>query len=99
MTENYEGKLELATMISALRGELEAAQSDGRGHALQFKIDGIEIEAAVQVQRAREGHGGVKFWVVEAGAGLSQTDSSTQRIKLTVHPAMDTVIADSGRPT
>ncbi|MFJ4687117.1 trypco2 family protein [Streptomyces sp. NPDC088789] len=78
--------IELAEMVRELRRELGAAMADGVGEAVRFELGPVEIEATVAVERAAEGSGKVRFWVVEAGGGGKDTRSRTQRITLTLQP-------------
>jgi hypothetical protein len=91
-----DSRLELATMIEALRDSLETAQAEGRDRATRFHVDGIEVEAIVEVTKEREGSAGVKFWIVEAGGSLSRSSIATQRIKLSL--STDPSLQISRRP-
>ncbi len=77
-----ESRLELATMIQALRNSLDKAQAEGRGRENQFQVDSIEVEAIVEVTNEHTGDVGVQFWVVQAGGSLSRSSIATQRIRL-----------------
>jgi len=77
-----ETRLELATMIEALRNSLDKAQAEGRGRENQFQVDSIEVEATVEVTNEQGGKAGVQFWIVQAGGSLSRSSIATQRIKL-----------------
>ena len=83
MTSN-QSRLELATMIEALRDTLETAQAEGKGRRTRFRVDSVEVEAIVEVTKEHEGSGGVKFWVVEAGGKFSGSSIATQRIMLSL---------------
>lgn len=84
MTSNDESPLELAAMIEALRDSLETAQAEGKGRRTRFAVNSVEVEATVEVTKGREGGGGVKFYVVQAGGKLSSSSIATQRIKLSL---------------
>jgi hypothetical protein len=79
-----ESRLELATMIEALRDSLDKAQADGRDRETKFGVEAIEIEATVEVEKERGIGGGVKFWVIQAGGGISGSSIATQRIRLSL---------------
>ena len=49
--------LELSEVIAGLRGELEKAQKAGEGKAINFGVEGIEIELDVSVAKSFEGEG------------------------------------------
>ncbi|MGW4890918.1 trypco2 family protein [Kitasatospora sp. NPDC004240] len=80
--------IELAEMIAALRGELNAAIAGGDGQAVRFELGTIEIEATVAVEKAAGANGKVRFWVAEAGADGKLTHTRTQKITLTLQPAL-----------
>lgn len=47
--------LELSEVIAGLRGELEKAQEAGKDKAINFGVEGIEIELDVSVAKAVDG--------------------------------------------
>jgi Trypsin-co-occurring domain 2 len=93
VTSNDESPLELAAMIEALRDSLETAQAEGKDRQTRFRVDSIEVEATVEVTKGREGGGGVKFYVVQAGGRASSSNVATQRIKLSMSTDPDLRIA------
>lgn len=76
----------LADAVAALRGELEEAQRQALQSDMRFRIGEVEMEFLVELQREREGKGGLRVWVVEAGVRGSMSHGSTHRVKLTLHP-------------
>lgn len=88
MAANGDRGIELAELVRQLRQELRAAAAEGAqaGDALQFEVGPVEVEATVAVSREGGAHGKVRFWVVEAGADGKAARSTTQRLKLTLHP-------------
>lgn len=78
--------VELAEMIRALRGELNAALVDGTEDPVLFEIGPVEVEATVTAERTAGGRGAIRFWVVEAGADEGRVSSKSQRITLTLQP-------------
>lgn len=92
----------LAETLAGLRAELSRSQKLAKDSNIQFEIQNIDLELKVHVERAEkfEGNLGVKFWVVEAGAGGEQTDTNnrTQTIKLSMK-AKDRINTDAeGNP-
>lgn len=81
--------IELASVISGLRDELERAIVAGEGQALRFELGRIELEVAVAVERSGGAGGKVRFWVVELGAEGKKNATDTQRIKLALAPHLD----------
>jgi hypothetical protein len=49
--------LELSEVIAGLRTELEKAQEAGKGQAINFGVEGIEIELDVAIAKAVDGEG------------------------------------------
>jgi hypothetical protein len=45
------------------------------------------------VEQSKEGKGGLKFWVVEMGGGVTNKDTITHRIKIPLKP-----IGEDGGP-
>ncbi|GAA1940583.1 trypco2 family protein [Kitasatospora viridis] len=80
--------IELAEMIAALRGELNAAIAGGDGQAVRFELGPVEIETTVAVEKAAGANGKVRFWIAEAGADGKSTHTRTQKITLTLQPTL-----------
>ena len=80
--------IELAEVIAELRRELEKATAAARDAELRLELGPIELEVAVAVEREAAGAAKVRFWVVELGGDAKVTDSSTQRITVTLHPRL-----------
>jgi hypothetical protein len=80
--------IELAEFIRKLRAELNEARQEAQNEELQFDVGPIEVELAVEAQREGSGGGGLKIYVVEAGAHKKVADVSTQRIKLSLTPSV-----------
>ena len=78
--------IELAQVIRDLRSELQAAMEAAPMDGLRFELGPVELELTVGVQKAANAEARIRFWVVEVGTdgGISQT--STQRVKLTLQP-------------
>lgn len=89
--------IELSDMIRQLRDELntalgDRAEDDG---GVRFELGPVEIEATVAVGREGDTNGKIRFWVVEAGGSGRNTESQTQRIKLTLQPK---ILTPDGTP-
>jgi hypothetical protein len=76
----------LAEMIESLRAELHAALAAGKGEAVAFDVDKVELELKLAVTRKTTGEGGVAFWVVKAGAGVEAGRDTMHTFKLTLSP-------------
>ena len=76
----------LTEAIGALREELTAAIAAAGAERLKFEVGQITMEFQVVVERAVKGKGGVKFWVVEAGAEASTSTARTHRLTVPLTP-------------
>ncbi len=92
--------IELSQMIIDLRAALERAQAEGEGKSIQFLVNETELELNVKV--AGDANAGIKFYVLSAGAGVS--DEQTQKIRLKLQPVTKVgnkyrkvTIADEGK--
>jgi Trypsin-co-occurring domain 2 len=86
--------IELSTVIRELRRELSTAIGAAAGERLQLGLGPIELEVSVAITSGQDAGGKVRFWVVELGTDLKDAETTTQRIKLTLQPAL----ADSAEP-
>lgn len=80
--------IELGEVIGELRRELQQAMDAGEGQPLRFELGPLELEATVAVEKGGSGGAKVRFWVLELGGDTKVTQSSTQRIKLTLQPRL-----------
>jgi hypothetical protein len=80
------GKIALSEMIEMLREEIASAQRKGKNSTHKFLVESIELELSLEISRKGTGKGGVKFWVVEAGAEYEHANSTIQKCKLTLRP-------------
>lgn len=78
--------MQLADAVEAVRAGLMEGAVRGAGADVRFEVGEIHMEFAVQLQRTRTGRGGVKAWIVEAGAEAARTSGSTHTVSLTLHP-------------
>jgi Trypsin-co-occurring domain 2 len=86
--------VELAELIGQLRAELTEAMRTGEGSDLRFELGPVELELTVAVDKEAKPGAKVRFWVVEVGADMKATSSTTQRIKLKLDPRR---VGQSGR--
>lgn len=103
MTEkNTDTAIGLAETLAGLRAELSRSQGLAKDSNIQFKIQNIDLELKVHVEKAEKfgGNLGVKFWVVEAGAAGDETDtnSRTQTIKLSMKAKDLNSLDEEGNP-
>lgn len=81
-----DGGVPLAAAIAALRGELMAAWTDAQDKTLRFKVAPVELTVEAAVTWNGKVDGGIKWWLLEAGAEVSKEKAVTQTIKLTLDP-------------
>lgn len=83
--DDVDAPIGIRDAIAALRSELTLAEGDAAQSALRFAVDKVVLEFTVQVERAREVGGGIKFWVVNAEGNAANTTSTghTVTIELT----------------
>jgi hypothetical protein len=58
----------LAEAIEQVRAELEDARLRGAGQELQFRLDVVTLEFAVELERKGGAEAGIKIWVASVGA-------------------------------
>ncbi|MCF6524259.1 trypco2 family protein [Streptomyces sp. JJ36] len=76
--------IELADLLRALRREIGRAQLDAAGEDVRFRIDDVELELQVAVERTREADAGVRFWVVSLGGKGTKTSTDTHVVRLSL---------------
>ena len=79
-------RIELKDSITALRKELIESILAAQGEALRFEVGEITLEFQVEVEKAREGKGGIRFWVVDMGAGGSLKDKAIHKVTIPLKP-------------
>lgn len=92
------GLIPLADFVAALRAELEAARAQGARERLNFDVGPIELELELVTEKEASVRGGLRFWIVEAGAGGKWQRASRQRVKLTLTPVGTLKIRDETGP-
>ena len=87
-------RVRLADAIQQLRRELQDAVEAGSDEDLRFEVLDLELELQVVVSEESSdtvgAKGGIKFWLVEAGADTQMQDghstSQTQTIRIKLRP-------------
>src|SRR6266487_5997422 len=82
-------KIGLVETIDALRSELAAAVEKAQGQEIQFPIGSVQLEFQVGVTWDTEAKAGVRFWVLELGAGGSYANESVQKVTLNLEAPVD----------
>lgn len=75
-----------ADAVTALRAELVKTMEAGKGEPVQFEVQSVTMEFAVEAMADAEAKGGVRFWVVELGASGSVGQSATHTVTLEMKP-------------
>ncbi|MDB9434377.1 trypco2 family protein [Microcystis aeruginosa] len=79
-------KVGLRETLEALRVELSKSILASEGEQIRFEVGNIELEVQFVVEQSKEGKGGLKFWVVEMGGGVTNKDTITHKIKIPLKP-------------
>lgn len=85
--DNSPISIPLADMVEALRVELYDSMQRSQGQNLSFRVDKVELELVVEIEKKTEAKGGIKFWVVSADAGASGRHSQVHKFKLILEPS------------
>ena len=93
--QRLQGRVALSEAIDSLRDELARSMwngrtpyfdEDGSEYLLQFKPSEIEVTLNIDFSVTGEAEAGIKWWLVNASAKGSATNSATQTIKLSLNP-------------
>jgi Trypsin-co-occurring domain 2 len=79
-------RIGLKDAIEALRLELSESILVSEGKEVRFEVGEIEMEFQVAVEQTATGKGGIKFWVVELGAEMSDKSSMIHKVKIPLKP-------------
>ncbi|MFJ6654860.1 trypco2 family protein [Streptomyces sp. NPDC091377] len=78
---------ELAEALMAVRAGLAAAQREGDGAAIRFKVNEVTLDLGIELRASGAASGGVKAFVVSTDAKGEWSRSRTHR--LTVNLVVD----------
>jgi hypothetical protein len=82
MSEVQTGRLPLADLIDAVRGELQRAAAEARNAELQFEVQDVNLEVEVAATGTKGVDGGIKLWAFTLGGKASKSDTATQTVTL-----------------
>lgn len=82
-------RIELKDSIAALRKELIESIIAGQDEKLLFEVGEVMMEFHVEVERSGEAKGGIKFWVVELGAGGTDKDKAIHKVTIPLKPVRE----------
>ncbi len=78
----------LAAALDALREELESAWQAGRGRRVRFRASEVTLTVETVARLDKDGSGKIRWWLVEAGAGVKSGSERTQTLVLTLTPLL-----------
>ncbi|MFD5780028.1 trypco2 family protein [Streptomyces sp. NPDC126933] len=76
--------IELADLLASLRSEIDRARLDADDQEVRFRINSIDLELQVAVERSAEAQAGVRFWVVSLGGKGGVKTGETHVVKLSL---------------
>jgi hypothetical protein len=76
----------LSGAVEALREELESAWKKGAGKEIRFRISEVTLTLQAVARRDVEGSGKIRWWLIEAGGGVTAGTETTQTLVLTLTP-------------
>ncbi|WP_339136581.1 MAG: trypco2 family protein [Candidatus Electrothrix sp. GW3-4] len=82
MSEEEQGRLELAEMIKGLRAQLAEAQREGEDKDIRFTVEDVELELQITTEGQAKGGVAAKFYVLTSKVDVSKKDTVTQKLKL-----------------
>ena len=78
----------LSAALEGLREELETAWEQGAGKALRFRVSNVTLTLEAVARRETEGSGKIRWWLIEAGGGVTAGKEMTQTLMLTLTPGV-----------
>lgn len=82
------GAVSLSAAIASLRSELLTAWTASLGDQLRFRPSPVELSLEVAVTSDKTVKGGVRWWLIEAGAETARQLTATHTVKLTLEPLL-----------
>jgi hypothetical protein len=76
----------IAEVIGQVRRQLELAKADRERSSLRFDVGSVELTFTVGVDKTNAVGGGLKIWVLEAGAKRDSTSTATQTLTVMLSP-------------
>ena len=78
----------LAAALEALRDELELVWRTSRGRDVRFRASEVTLTAQTVARLDKDGSGKIRWWLVEAGAGVKSANERIQTLTLTLTPML-----------
>jgi hypothetical protein len=82
------GLMGLSSALEGLREELETAWEQGADKVVRFRVSNVTLTLEVVARRESEGSGKIRWWLVEAGGGVTAGKETTQTLLLTLTPGL-----------
>lgn len=82
------GFMELSTALEGLREELEAVWQQSADKELRFRVNNVTLTLEAVARREAEGSGKIRWWLIEAGGGVTAGKETTQTLVLTLTPGL-----------
>ncbi|MEU3605145.1 trypco2 family protein [Streptomyces sp. NPDC035033] len=76
--------IELADLLASLRSEIGRARLEAAGADVRFRIDSIDLELQVSVEKSAEANASMKFWVVSLGGKAAAKNGQTHTLRMTL---------------
>jgi Trypsin-co-occurring domain 2 len=83
-----QGFMGLSSALDGLREELDSAWEKGAGKAVRFRVSSVTLTLEAVARRDVEGNGKIRWWLVEAGGGVTAGKEATQTLVLTLRPGV-----------
>jgi Trypsin-co-occurring domain 2 len=81
-------EVRLSSALETLRSDLETAWESGQGKGVRFRISEVTLTLQAVARLDKEGGGKLRWWVVEAGGGVTSGKETTQTLVLTLTPEL-----------
>jgi Trypsin-co-occurring domain 2 len=82
------GFMGLSSALEGLREELETAWKEGEGKTLRFRVSSVSLTLEAVARREAEGSAKIRWWLIEAGGGVTAGKETTQTLVLTLSPGL-----------
>jgi hypothetical protein len=76
----------IADVIGEVRRQLEQARAEGEKSSLRFDVGPVELTFTVAVEKKNGVGGGLRIWVLQAGAKHDASNTVTQTVTVTLSP-------------
>ncbi|MFC9794315.1 trypco2 family protein [Streptomyces sp. NPDC057695] len=76
--------IELADLLASLRSEISRARLESTNADVKFRIDSIDLELQVSVEKSADANAGVTFWVVSLGGKAAAKNAQTHTVRMTL---------------